>query len=204
MNRDEVNLYRLKNEYESLIIHSIEKLLFKDYELLLNNSHEITISNLLARYMEEIVLLKPNFLCIDLEYNRMVSKNKDDYSKDEVSKAIYITSFEKDRTDLHNQIKRYVRPDIIVHRRGTNTDNILWLELKINEPERNCDFDKQKAWYAISQLQYKLGISILIDIKRKIIVFYWVYLKKIERLEFSIIDGLLKETSKVVDEYQPT
>lgn len=104
---------------------------------------------------------------------------------------------------MHELIKYYIRPDIIIHQRGSNDKNILWLELKINKKESECSFEKQKAWHAISQLNYKLGISILVDFNKRIILFNWIAINEMERVEFAIENNLLEEKSRLLIPYKP-
>lgn len=202
MKNAEVN--SLKEIYELILKKSFEKLLENDYALLENYTHEVTISGLLAQYIN--VFMSNNSSIenenVDIEYNRMLDMN--DYETQKyISKAIYITSFDVKRKDLHKKIRRKVRPDIIIHQRETNINNILWLELKLNVDEPECRFDMQKAWYAISQLQYKLGLSILVDINKQIIVFNWQDLNEVERVEYKIKNKLLEEIDRSIRIYTP-
>lgn len=200
-----IEFNNLKEKYELLLKRSFEKLLVNDYILLENNTHEVTISSLLARYINTFMGNVPSIengnLNVDIEYNRMLDI-KDYETKEQISKAIYITSFESERQDLHKEIRRNVRPDIIIHQRKTN-NNILWLELKLNVDESECGFDMQKAWYAISQLQYKLGVSILVDTNTQIIVFNWIASDVVERIENQIENKRLRERNRLIRLYTP-
>lgn len=204
MNNVEVN--HLKEKYELILKKSLEKLLENDYELLENNTHEVTISSLLARYINDFTsndsLIENGSLNVDIEYNRMPDIEVHESQK-RISKAIYITSFHGERQDLHNVIRRNVRPDIIVHQRRVNVNNILWLELKLNVDEFECRFDMQKAWYAISQLQYKLGVSVLVDTNTQIIVFNWIDSNEVERIEYEIEHKHLRERNRLIRLYIP-
>ena len=66
-----------------------------------------------------------------------------------------------------------------------------------------CRYDMQKAWYAISQLQYKLGVSILVDINKRIIIFNWVNSNEVERITYEIENNLLKERDRIKRSYKP-
>lgn len=196
----------LKEICELILKKSFEKLLENDYVLLENNTHEVTISSLLAQYinafMSNVSLIENGNLNVDIEYNRMLDMDNHETLK-QISKAIYIISFDGERQDLHKEIRRNVRPDIIIHQRKTNINNILWLELKLNVDELECRFDMQKAWYAISQLQYKLGVSILVDTTAQIIVFNWVNSNEVERVEYEIENKLLRERDRLTRLYTP-
>lgn len=191
----------LRESCEIILKKSFEKLLENDYELLENNTHEVTISGLLAQYIKAFIkdtpLIENGNLSVDIEYNRMPDIRNPEM-QEQVSKAIYIISFGDKRPDLHKEIKRNVRPDIIIHQRKTNTNNILWLELKLNVNESECRYDMQKAWYAMSQLQYELGVSILVDTTAQIIVFNWVDSDEVERVEYEIENKLLRERGRSI------
>ncbi len=195
----------MKKVYEDILKKSFEKLLNDDYELLENNTHEITITNALSRYIifyiQDRQLDNCGNISVDIEYNRMLCENNTETKQ--VSKAIYIISFEKKRNDLQKFIKLHIRPDIIIHQRKSNRNNILWLELKVNKDESECSFDMQKAWYAVSQLKYKLGISVLINISKQNVIFNWMNLKEVERVEFLVENKLLKEKYRCKYSYIP-
>lgn len=196
----------LKEIYELILKKSFEKLLENDYILLENDTHEVTISSILARYinvfMSNVSSIENGNLNVDIEYNRMLD-TKDHEAEEQISKAIYITNFDAERKDLHKEIRRNVRPDIIIHQRKTNINNILWLELKLNVDESECRFDMQKAWYAISQLKYKLGLSILVNMKTQIIIFNWMGSKEVERVEYEIKNKTIKERKRLIRPYTP-
>lgn len=188
----------LKENCGILLKCSFEKLLVNDYELLQDKVHEVAITSLLSKYISAYI--EDRDLSVDVEYNRMITS--DDIEK-RISKAIYITSFEKERRDLHEEIRCYIRPDIIIHQRRTNDNNILWMEFKIGEDQSKCNFDRQKAWYAITQLHYKVGICVLIDIKNQIIVFQWININEIDLVEYAIRDGKLEEQKRYTQMYTP-
>lgn len=189
---------------EDILKKSFEEMLTDDYHLLENNVHEISISSILARYIQQYIdkneRFNSNNINVDIEYNRMVGKNSKQIDKsfnieEQVSKAIYAIKYDNIKS-RHQFIKTYVRPDIIIHQRGNNNRNILWVEMKINTFDPVCNYDIEKAWYATSQLQYQLGISIWININKKSIIFYWVILDKMEKVEFVIKEKKLQEKSR--------
>lgn len=116
----------LKEICELILNKSFEKLLENDYVLLENNTHEVTISSLLAQYinafMSNVALIENGNINVDIEYNRMLDMDNHETLK-QISKAIYIISFDGERQDLHKEIRRNVRPDIIIHQRKTNINN---------------------------------------------------------------------------------
>jgi len=122
--------------------------------LLVNNLNERTISHKLAEYLQR-ECAEYN---VDCEYNRMERKN---------GQAITYTSKELDlpivTTDSEDTEAKTVFPDIIVHKRGTNENNFLVIEIKksTNSVDRKFDCNKLKAF--TSQLGYQYGIFIEFD-----------------------------------------
>lgn len=54
------------------------------------------------------------------------------------------------------------RPDIILHKRNTNTENYLVIELKYRNPSED-DLEKIKEYWFNKRLNYKFGATIMID-----------------------------------------
>ena len=125
-----------KNEIEKRIKMALKILYIKDIYLIENNVEEIAITHKLGMYMENLF---PGY-DVDCEYNRITYKNGNLAPK--------------------KCNKHIVRPDIIVHKRGNNDDNLLALELKknANNNQEKKDMDKLKNY--ISELGYSYGIYI--------------------------------------------
>ena len=118
---------------------AIDKLYQDDNYLLQVESHEVSIAHRLAVYME------PHFVSwnIDLEYNR---------DKDEIKKR---------------KNGREFRPDIIVHKRGTD-DNLVAIEIKTEWNRDDCGSDVGKLKELTSgKFAYKVGIFLQITQNRK-------------------------------------
>lgn len=62
---------------------------------------------------------------------------------------------------------------------------------------------KIKYSYAISQLQYKLGVSVLVDTVRQIIILNWIDSNEVERVEYEIENRLLREKNRLIRLYTP-
>jgi hypothetical protein len=96
---------------------AIKVFLTRDTYLLENNIHEVSISSKLARYLAED--FEANYYNVDAEYSRNL-------------------------VDLKRMAPtRKVRPDVIVHRRGTN-ENLLAIELKVWRLQHK-EYTKNKA-----------------------------------------------------------
>jgi hypothetical protein len=85
----------------------------------------------------------------------------------------YDVDCEYNRAGL-NQIKRgnnggRVYPDIIVHRRGQQNDNLLAVELKKSKAGPNAILRDQKKLegYVRGQLRYKYGLSVVLHVGTK-------------------------------------
>ena len=118
------------------IINCIEKIYEDDSYLLKHNNHEITISSKLAQYL----FLEFKNYNVDCEYN----KNIDIPKRIEESNSIF-------------------RPDIVIHKRGNNENNLVCIEIKTshNNQTRLNDYSKLKSITKQSgNYKYKLGVFI--------------------------------------------
>ena len=143
------------NEAEILDIFksALTKLYKNDEFLIQNDVHEQTIANRFAMYLrEDLLLAEDNGLRIDVEYNR-----------DGVGRDI---------KQNKSQIK--IRPDIILHERGSKEKNykndIIYCEIKKDLQSNQTDIIKIKE--QMRQRKYKFGI--------------YIYLIKIDEAQFNI------------------
>lgn len=115
------------------LIKAIEVFIIKDWEeLYKNNIHENTFSHRIAVYLEKIF----SQYNVDCEYNKTLGNNK------------------------LNEIGGKIRPDIIVHRRGSMSNNKLIIEVKKAGSESlKCQKDLEKL-KKISNLYYDLGVVV--------------------------------------------
>lgn len=92
------------NEIKEIVEKAVETFLHFDNELLTNNAHEQAIAHRIANYIEKGGVRK---YVVDCEYNKQAH----------------------DAKRWHGRI---FRPDIIVHKRGSNNkgDNLLVVEIK--------------------------------------------------------------------------
>lgn len=145
-----------KETIEQYIIESLKELVKRDSDIFkqkipkLGNStekerklnrdlHETTLNHRFAFYLENI-LIKNNFLDynVDIEYNRNF-KNK---------KNVKIRG-----------VKAPIRPDILVHKRMNNNENLLVVEAKKHKVSGH-DIDKVNAFMKDENYSYKYGLTI--------------------------------------------
>jgi hypothetical protein len=150
------------------IIHKIniavDILFSNDSWLLEKDLNERSISHKLAMYLQEL-FLKYN---VDCEYNG----NVDDESgrkrigvlRRELEDKGLLTEKEvsQEYTDV---IVRSVYPDIIIHTRGNNDNNLCIIEIKKSTNDLSYDYDELKLLayttnYYGNNLEYDLGIFI--------------------------------------------
>lgn len=144
---------------------SINKLFENDKWLIENDLSEQSISHKLGEY------LQTNFMefNVDCEYNGNIDEERG-------RKRITIIKRELEEKGLLKQteeelpmdlIHRAVFPDIIVHKRGSNENNLCILEIKKTTNKVPFDYDKIKLKYYTTEyygndLKYDLGIFLLI------------------------------------------
>ncbi len=103
----------------------------KDIHLFVVDAHECSLTSRLGLYLQQSF---PDYQ-IDCEYNR----------EGEVAKT--------------NEAGDSVRPDILIHERGTNEHNLLAIEAK-KKPEN--DYDQKKLMGYIQKQNYAYAVSIVL------------------------------------------
>jgi hypothetical protein len=143
--------YELEEIKEKVNI-AIDILFKNDSFLLENDVNERSISHKLAEYLQ---ILFPKWH-VDCEYNRMKSRKMD---KKYITKTLNlpITNLRSEDTDA-----KTVYPDIVVHKRGTDS-NLLAIEIKKKSNNASKDFDYKKLKAFTSQLRYTFGLFIEFD-----------------------------------------
>ncbi len=100
-----------------ILVKAVTDVLIKEKDLLIRNLHEISITHRLACHLERYIAEGDASYDVDLEYNR-------------------------DRGSVKQLDGQRIRPDIIVHRRGT-TENLICIEVKKCD-RANCSFEEEK------------------------------------------------------------
>lgn len=143
---------------------SINELLLKDAYLLENDLSEMSITHKLAEYLQKLF---PNY--VDCEYNGNTANGKNGKKLISVLKTELkmIKQLQKrEIADMEIEFaERQVFPDIIIHRRGSNENNLCIIEVKKSKSKISFDYDfiKLKAYtstYYGNDLRYKIGIFI--------------------------------------------
>lgn len=141
-----------------------------DLYLLKNNGCERSIAHRLAIYLEN----EFQYYHVDCEYNINIeteSQRKYIHMLEEEIKKYKpkrdIDNFPASEIDDYRNVSVY--PDIIVHHRGTNIDNLLVIEIKKSNSTITDDFDLLKlerytSHYFNDGLKYKYGVFIKFNI----------------------------------------
>jgi len=133
---------------EKILENTLKKLREFDFQLLESNVNERTISHKLAEYLQQNIC----DLTVDCEYNR----------HQELVKKLHITY---DNVDIADIDAKSIFPDIVIHKRNTDDENLLVIEIKksINNQSRDFDISKIKA-LTNEPYNYKFGLFLEIDV----------------------------------------
>ena len=156
----------IRNEIEQIVQGSLEDLFRFDRILLQNDVSERAITHKLAEYIQRRI---PK-LNVDCEYNRDATQGNyrpkmlDVPTKEELHEVI-------ERHSLDEVISISTYPDIIVHRRGNNAENLLIVEVKKRNSsvEFDHDYKKLRAFTdnEANPYHYRYGVFILLDTRRR-------------------------------------
>ena len=122
------------------IKHCIEKIYEDDSDLFDRNNYEVTISSKLAQYLFK----EFKEYDVDCEYNKHINQEK-----------------------RVKELNQNIRPDILIHRRGTDEDNLVYIEIKTdhNREARTNDYDKIKTMTKQKE-EYRYSLGLFIDFNR--------------------------------------
>ena len=124
-----------------LLETALKKLFKQDAYLLSNGASERSVSHKLAEYLQELF---PDYN-VDCEYNRHGIDKK------------YLQNINECRDSDSN----LVLPDILIHIRGNDDNNLIVIEMKTSNESEKCDIKKLELF--ISQegdYKYKYGFFI--------------------------------------------
>ena len=138
---------------------AIEKLLAGEIDTLRRGLNELNVSTHLAFY------LKPIFLQYDVdpEYNRDIDKPNDRKALDIARNRIIEVGKKTNQNDNYK-----LSPDIIIHKRGTNENNLVVIEVKKDIHSKDLkEFDLIKLEHLTidhlgNHYNYKIGIAIVL------------------------------------------
>jgi len=142
-----------KKEIIGRVRKALDKLLRMDTQLIDLDVNERSISHKLAEYLQK----EFNEYNVDCEYNRHLNLIKrikipsgDVYGDDTEAKTIF--------------------PDIIIHKRNSDENNLLVIEIKKSNNSINREFDKTKLKLltkANGDYRYTLGLFIEFNMNKK-------------------------------------
>lgn len=163
-------------EIKDSLNKALDWLYDNDHHLLNNSAHERSIAHCLAVHLKELF----HEYDVDVEYDLDAEKTKGNIGG-KLKKEIEILESELEKVKIlikyssDESIKEYsdvlipksVYPDIIIHKRQTNQDNLLIIEIKksLNNNSKAIHLDKIKLQkYTNSHLKYQLGAYINLSV----------------------------------------
>jgi hypothetical protein len=155
------------NQIKEILNAALSQLKEKDQWLLKRDLSEQSVSHKLAEYLQQY-FTGDNAYNVDCEYNGDIDDNSD---RKHISilreKLVQLQLLSQRETELeHEIIERAVFPDIIVHKRGDNNNNLLIIEVKKQSSRIPFDYDQLKLSAYTSpengnHLKYQLGAFIV-------------------------------------------
>jgi hypothetical protein len=155
-----------------LLSSALDRLVKADADLLIRGASERSITHVLAEHIQDILGETGERYDVDCEYNLDIDgangKKEIVLLRQELQTHGLLTTTVE--TELEKAlIEKAVFPDIIVHRRKTNKNNLLIIEAKKSTSAINQTYDQLKvsAYTARrdgNHLDYQLGALVLIHI----------------------------------------
>ncbi len=162
------------SELRVAVDRAFSKLFERDRILLENDLHERTIAHWFAVYLDdEIQCSFPGKAYnVDCEYNRDITRNDEWMKRAFILRNNMSPEFRKVSRNqaLDYFAERSVYPDIVVHKRGSNANNLLVMEIKKSSSNlsRQFDIQKLKAYtrneFKEDVLKYKYGVLVEIGV----------------------------------------
>lgn len=146
-----------RDDTECRVRRSIDKLRERDEHLLDVDANERSITHHLAVYLQQ----EFQNWNVDVEYNRSRRDAKRLSIPEELS-----SEAEKDNVSRKDTDAVTVYPDIIVHRRGTNDDNFLVIEVKKRRSGHELDEKKLVEFtkpLGENGFDYRWGLQLTLD-----------------------------------------
>jgi hypothetical protein len=137
-----------RSQISKVLECALTSLMHNEFDLFYLDVNERTLSYQLARYLTDLV---PNGFSVDCEYNRHF---------DHVKRLDL-----PPRTALESECRATtVFPDIVVHKRNSDDNNLLVLELK--KPGEDTDYDERKLLAFVKQFGYKHAAHVILGLAR--------------------------------------
>ena len=122
------------DEIKRRILQCVEKFYKNDFDLLERNNYEVTISCKFAQYL----FVEFKEFDVDCEYDKHIDQEK-----------------------YNSELNKNIRPDILIHKRGSDKKNLVYIEIKTdhNRDSRTFDIEKIKSvTKQDSEFKYRLGL----------------------------------------------
>lgn len=138
---------------------AVQTLFSNDSYLLMRKLNERSIAFKLAEYLQPLF----NRYNVDSEYNGDMGK-----VNDRKALAIAERRIQEIGIDPNNDSNYSISPDIIIHQRGSNNNNLVVIEVKKDtSPKKYKDFDLIKLEhltinYLGNHYNYRLGIALIL------------------------------------------
>ena len=151
-----------KEEIERIVKCCLQKLRRLDRYLLDIKVNERTITHKLAEYLQEHF---PEFN-VDCEYNRYENYIKRIRNEqDRFREITNLSNIELAELIWENKEADTIYPDIIVHKRGNQDNNLLVIEVKKTSNPKSGNSDKEKIEELMSPpYNYTFGLFLRIDV----------------------------------------
>lgn len=152
-------------EIEKSVKDALDKLYYNDRYLLEHDVNEQSITHRLAIYLEDVFF---NYN-VDCEYNRYGDDPKRLKGKS-FKKYDKLFKYEIDRLIKEIDTDKLAKPDIILHKRGRNDQNLLVIEVKKSN-SKDDNYDRLKLMIFTDKdygLNYKYGLFIKLDKDNKL------------------------------------
>lgn len=138
-------------DIENIVIYSIEEFYKNDRVLIEIASHEASITARIAMYMRDI---------IEAGNESNNGENKVNNKSNDKEKIVVDCEYNRHlrgQKYINGKNGKKMRPDIIIHTRGCDDNNLLFCEAKIKD--LNCA-DKNKINNAVNTYNYKWALGV--------------------------------------------
>jgi hypothetical protein len=148
---DEITFEEIKER----VHRAIRRFLKENNQLLKFGLQEQTNSMKMVSYLDDEF---PDW-DVDGEYNKIVDKHSEECQEKTVFLMMKRSGYKIEYLVKAERVR--VRPDIIIHRRGT-IENLLAIEIKLSENQEQIEYDwaKLDAYCQNHELRYRFGLFI--------------------------------------------
>lgn len=150
-----------------IVENAIKSFNEKEQYLIENTLSERCICSRFALYItNELIKQKYSGYVADVEYNRNAAKNGE--QTDENKKIIYEND-NKEIASVPTERPHLITVDLIVHKRGNSSNNLICIEMKKSTNKKGFQSDRVRLKYLTSHkdFRYQLGVMIVINMPDK-------------------------------------